>query len=620
MASGWWGGIGVSSPTIWCATWSRCSPGCVRAGMGGAGRRAGRSSHSGAPSATSGPNLSVPGARMSAMSTPLRRIGDPVVAAVPAGVRIRTRIHPSADQAAALTAIGGLLGSVYRSELAGRIRLRRVDRKAQSAWRAQRKQALTAVSSSRWAGAITRAVEDQYQLGMRGLAAHVRDLGAAVEVLAARCALCPGERAPVNDDESGRRGRAQRRRGYRNAAERFAKTRRLAVLRDRLASAQQALVAGCPSIVVGGKRLWRHRNHLGAAGMPEQLWRDRWEAARMFLTADGESGKAGGNETIRVDADGRLRVKVPAALAGDLGSYVEITAPVAFAHRGQQWAQRVRDRRAVRYDISYDPGRQRWYVDASWAVSPAPVPELDDLCSGPVLGVDLNADHLAGCVLDAAGNLIGAPVTIAVDTAGLKASRRDGRVRSAITALLEVAGQHNCSAIVVENLDFADARATGRETLGRGAGRKRVRCTVAGIPTGRFRIRLIGMATGRGIAVIGIDPAYTSRWGAQHWRKPLQQQTSDPAAVTVHHGAAAAIGRRGLGLAIRRRPAGPRTQQRMRVGTPPARPEKPPSTTPRRCRSSGSPPRPQTTTRRAGPPENTHRQRPTPFGPHRTRS
>jgi hypothetical protein len=219
---------------------------------------------------------------------------------------------------------------------------------------------LTAVSSSRWAGAITRAVEDQYQLGMRGLAAHVRDLGAAVEVLEARCGLRPGERAPVSDDESGRRGRVQRRRGYRSASERFAKTRRLAVLRDRLASAQQALVAGCPSIVVGGKRLWRNRNYLGAAGMTEQQWRDRWDGARMFLTADGESGKAGGNETIRVDADGRLRVKVPAALAGDLGSYVEITAPLAFAHRGQQWAQRLRDRRAVRYDISYDPGRQRW--------------------------------------------------------------------------------------------------------------------------------------------------------------------------------------------------------------------------------------------------------------------
>jgi hypothetical protein len=126
-------------------------------------------------------------------------------------------------------------------------------------------------------------------------------------------------------------------------------------------------------------------------------------------------------------------------------------------------------------------------------------------------------------------------------------------VRAAIGALLDLAHRHNCSAIVAENLDFADARATGRDALGRGKRGKRLRRTVAGIPTARFRTRLTGMAAGRGIAVIGVDPAYTSRWGAQHWYTPLQQQTSDLATVTPHHGAAAAIGRRGLGLAIRRR-------------------------------------------------------------------
>jgi hypothetical protein len=521
----------------------------------------------------------------------LRRIGDPVVAAPPVGVRIRTRIHPTAAEAEALTAIGELLGSAYRCELAGRVGLGRLDRETHAVWRAQRKQALTAVSSSRWAGAITRAVEDQYQLGMRGLAAQVADLRAAVEVLEQRCALRPGELAPVDSGDKDSRGRS-RRRGYRNTAERFTKTRRLAVLRQRLTCAEEALAAGRPSITVGGKRLWRNRNHLDAADMTEQQWAGRWDAARMFLTADGESGKAGGNETIRVDAAGRLRIKVPAELVERFGTHLVIAAPVGFAHRGAEWADRVAARRAVRYDIFFDPQRGRWYLDASWKTRPDPVPGLDNLRSGPVLGVDLNADHLAVCVLDCSGNPIGAPVTIAVETAGLRASRRDGRVRAVISALLDLAHRQNCSAIVVENLDFADARATGRETLGRGQRGKRLRRTVAGIPTARFRARLTGMAARRGIAIIGVDPAYTSRWGAQHWRTPLQQQTSDPSTVTGHHGAAAAIGRRGLGLAIRRRPAGPRTRQRTRAGTSPARPDHQPGTTPRRCRSSGSPLRP----------------------------
>jgi hypothetical protein len=236
----------------------------------------------------------------------LRRISDPVVAARPAGARIRTRIRPTVEEAAALRAIGEFVGSVYRGELAGRIRLGRLDHKSHAAWRAERKRALTAVLSSRWAGALTRAVQDQYRLGLRGLAAHVTDLRAAVEVLEARCALGPDELEPVDDEEAGRRGGRSRRRwrGYRSAAERFAKTRRLAVLGERLAAGERALAARHPSITVGGKRLWRTRNHLDAAEMTKQQWRERWDARRLFLTADGESGKVGGNETIGVHADG----------------------------------------------------------------------------------------------------------------------------------------------------------------------------------------------------------------------------------------------------------------------------------------------------------------------------
>ena len=224
-------------------------------------------------------------------------------------------------------------------------------------------------------------------------------------------------------------------------------------------------------------------------------------------------------------------------------------------------------RRAVRYDISYDPARGRWYLDASWKTSPEPVPELDDLRAGPVLGVDLNADHLAACVLDASGNPIGEPVTIAVDTAGLRASRRDGRVRAAITALLDLRaaaqlrGDRGGEPRLRRRARHRPRNPGPRHSAGSG-------CAAPSpvSPPRRFRTRLTGMAARRGIAVIGVDPAYTSRWGAQHWRKPLQQQTSDPATVTAHHGAAAAIGRRGLGLAIRRRPAGPRTRQRTRCG------------------------------------------------------
>jgi hypothetical protein len=284
-------------------------------------------------------DLSVAAVKMRFMvkSAALRRIGAPVVAAGPTGVRIRTRIHVTGAEVEALTAIGSLLGSVYRTELKQRIELGRLDRRSQMVWRAERKQSVTVVSSSRWAGAITRAAEDQYQLAMRCLAAHVADLRQAVEVVERRCAVRVGEWAQTGRRHGGARNR--RSRGYCNAAERFAKTRRLAILRSRLATADAALAAGRPSISVGGKRLWRVRTHLDETDMTEEQWREQWDAARMFFTADGESGKPGGNETIQADGLGRLGIKVPAALTAQFGSHLQIASVVKFANRGRDWGR-----------------------------------------------------------------------------------------------------------------------------------------------------------------------------------------------------------------------------------------------------------------------------------------
>lgn len=74
------------------------------------------------------------------------------------------------------------------------------------------------------------------------------------------------------------------------------------------------------------------------------------------------------------------------------------------------------------------------------------------------------------------------------------------------------------------------------------------------MPTRKFRARLSSMADATGVAVIAVDPAYTSRWGAQHWQKPLASTTRK---TTRHDVAVVAIGRRAQGHPIRRRTAPP---------------------------------------------------------------
>ena len=134
-------------------------------------------------------------------------------------------------------------------------------------------------------------------------------------------------------------------------------------------------------------------------------------------------------------------------------------------------------------------------------------------------------------------------------------SYRGGEVAAqAATGLVATARQHGARAIVIENLDFAEARAEGRERHesrpARGRRGKAFRRMVAGIPTGKLRDRLVQMTANAGLAVIAVDPAYTTRWGAEHWLAPLQHNHPE---LTGRHAAALVTGRRALGHRARRR-------------------------------------------------------------------
>ena len=230
-----------------------------------------------------------------------------------------------------------------------------------------------------------------------------------------------------------------------------------------------------------------------------------------------------------------------------------MSCPVQFTYRGEEVAAQAASG-AVRYDISLDPVKGRWYLDASWRLPPSPAPSLDELRRHPVLAADLNPDHLAAWIITPDGNPAGGPVTIRLALAGLPARTRDGRLRAAISDLIRIASDGGCRAIVIEDLDFTAARDQGRERHGRRPSRgkrgKAFRRLVSGIPTARFRDRLAQMACNQGLRVIAVDPAYTSRWGAEHWLAPLQERAP---VATGHHAAAVVIGRRAHGHKARRR-------------------------------------------------------------------
>ncbi|MEU9322699.1 IS200/IS605 family accessory protein TnpB-related protein [Streptomyces canus] len=468
----------------------------------------------------------------------LRSLAEPFVVSGPGGVAVRTRLKQlTPGDEKVLRMVGGHLGALASKDLKARCR----DGLAHSGgtW-AVRKRELTPLSSSRWAGSITKATHDQWALARRGQSAHIQNLEAGIRTIEDRLSL------PV-----GQKGTKKAPGGYRSQREWHAKSRRLRVLQDKLAAARADRDAGIVHVVRGGKRLARTRHHLDAAGLTEGAWRRGWEAERWFCQADGESGKRYGNETIRISPDGEVSIKLPAPLThlanAPLGRYV-LACRVAFAHRGAEWADRVAANRAVAYRIHYDAGRDRWYLTASWQFPPTPALSIEAALAHGVIGVDMNADHLAAWRLDVHGNPTGAPRRFFYDLTG-SAPHRDAQVRHALTRLLYWARACGVQAIAVEDLDFAAEKT--REKHGR---KRRFRQLISGMPTGKLRARLTSMAHQSGIAVVAVDPAYTSRWGALHWQKPLTTTTRK---TTRHDAAAVAIGRRAQGHPIRRRTAPP---------------------------------------------------------------
>ena len=224
-----------------------------------------------------------------AVTVPVRPVAAPFVAAAPTGARVRARLRLSPKDEAVLRAAGGHLGSLAGRDLAARCAEGRLDARGRAESRRVRKKALTAKSSSRWAGAITRTSEDACTGSRSGTCGRSGPASwPGIHRIEARLAVpAAGTRA----------GRVP---GYPTRAERHSKTVRVQALRTRLTKVEQQLQTGRVSVCRGGKTLLHKRNNLGAAALTEaRVAREQWTASRLFLTADGEKDKTWGNETIR---------------------------------------------------------------------------------------------------------------------------------------------------------------------------------------------------------------------------------------------------------------------------------------------------------------------------------
>ncbi|MER5918258.1 hypothetical protein ABT124_50550 [Streptomyces sp. NPDC001982] len=122
----------------------------------------------------------------------LREMTEPFVASGPSGVAVRTRLkHLTPEDEEVLRLVGAHLGALASKDL--KTRCQEGLEHSAGTW-AARKRDLTPLSSSRWAGAITKASHDQWALARRCQLAHVQSLEAGIRTIAHRLSLPLGQK------------------------------------------------------------------------------------------------------------------------------------------------------------------------------------------------------------------------------------------------------------------------------------------------------------------------------------------------------------------------------------------------------------------------------------------
>jgi hypothetical protein len=241
-------------------------------------------------------------------SKSLRVLSKPFIVAPPAGVSIQTRLTVTKEESEILKELSSLLGSLHRKDLSERTKLGVIHAEVKKETLNKRKREMTSLTSSRWAGSITRSVEAQYEFSMRNLIAEKEMLEQQVELIAKKLKVRIGESKLVFPSS------------YKSEKERYQKTRRLNGLKDRLDKVNEKLENRNPSITLGGAALLRKRSNLEEAGLNKEAWRNEWDSNRLFLNANGSSDELYGNQTIRVTPDGIVTIKTPKTLVEKYGS------------------------------------------------------------------------------------------------------------------------------------------------------------------------------------------------------------------------------------------------------------------------------------------------------------
>ena len=330
------------------------------------------------------------------------------------------------------------------------------------------------------------------------------------------------------------------------------KRRRLQNLKHRLRRVDEDIDVGRLRLCFGSKRLWRAQHHLETNGYADHAeWLADWRDARgsEFFVLGSRDESAGCQLCVaRVADDGSLtlRVRMPDCLAAEHGKYITIdNVRFAYGHErvlaslqsntdyrnyrkqhGEKAARATDLGQAMSYRFKRDS--RGWRVFATTRMEKPTV--VTDRGLG-VIGVDLNADHLAVTETDRSGNFVNA-FSVPLVTYGKSSHQAEALIGDAVAGVVGYALERR-KPLVIERLDFQHKKAA---LEGESPGHSRM---LSSFSYGKVKAFLLSCGYREGVEVVEVNPAYSSVIGRVKYMERY--------GLSAHQAAALVLARRLLG-------------------------------------------------------------------------
>ncbi len=294
------------------------------------------------------------------------------------------------------------------------------------------------------------------------------------------------------------------------------KKRKLAALQIKL----EKLKSKKPSLVFGGKKLWKNQFNLEANNYEShQQWLEDWHNARtaQFMLV-GSKDENSGCQNCQINSDGRLKIRVAPGLEHLFGKYITVEG-VRFAYGQQDIDYALEKRQALTYRFVRKQGQ--WYI---FCTTQRPEVAIQSRYSNGVLGIDLNPGVIGWAVCDRDGNLKHKG-QIRLNLNDRSSEQVDATLGDAVKQLVEIASSCGCP-IAVEHLDFSKKKRGMKE---RGIKYSRM---LSNFSYAKFLEILRSRTQRYGIELIHLNPAYSSVIGLLKFM-PMYGMSSDTAAAFV---------------------------------------------------------------------------------------